>query len=530
MKTNIFKYIFFIVVIILIILSVYYIRKDEKNKNGEQPKEIEQVEKIKLTDLRIGVAQFDTINPILSNNKSVQEISRLIFDSLLILDKEYKLQPGIAKEYSKIDEYNYIIKLNENIKWHNGTELTSRDVKFTIDRIKDSNSIYSYNLEHVIALEIIDNYTIRIKLDQEVPFFEYNLTFPILSNDYYYEQDFITTQKNNNPVGTGLYKISEVNDDVIILKRNQDYWKTNEDFVLDTININIYSSIGELYNAFKIDNIDLISTSILNIEEYIGTIGFNKKEYKGREYDFLAMNCENIALNNLEVRQVISCSIDKANLISRVYNNQYYVANFPLDYESWLNNIEYKVATYDSNKAKEILSKNGWNNSNNVWQKRINNRNVKLEFDLVVLDKEKRVQVADIIKEQLENVGIKINVKKVNQRSYDNYLENKNYDIILAGTYFSFSPDLILYFGEGNLSNFKDEESLGIINDMKNITDDSLVKEKFSRLVEIYNAQIPYVSLTFSKNTVIYSNNLMGDISPNNYNIFYNVQNWYREY
>ncbi len=145
---------------------------------------------------------FDTINPILSNNKNVQDITKLIYDPLVTLTSDYKAEPSLAKEWAKQSDNSYLIKLRENVRWSDGQKFTSEDVKFTIDRLKEISSIYSYNVQYVTEVEIVDDYTVKIKLDREVPFFEYQLTFPILSNDYYSGVDFSNTDKNAAPVGT----------------------------------------------------------------------------------------------------------------------------------------------------------------------------------------------------------------------------------------------------------------------------------------------------------------------------------------
>ena len=121
------------------------------------------------------------MNPILSNNKNVQDISKLIYDPLITLTADYKLEGCLAKEWAKQNDNSYLIKLRENVRWSDGERFTSEDVRFTIDRLKDTTSIYSYNVEHVTQVEIVDDYTLKITLDKEIPFFEYNLTFPILS-------------------------------------------------------------------------------------------------------------------------------------------------------------------------------------------------------------------------------------------------------------------------------------------------------------------------------------------------------------
>ena len=147
------------------------------------------------------------MNPLLSNNRNVQEISRLLYEPLLTLGENYELQPNLAKEWSKTGDTSYILKLRDDVKWQDGSKVTANDVQFTIDRLKDTPSIYSYQVIHVIGVDVIDEYTIRINLDTVVPFFEYNLIFPILSKNNYLNQDFTNAELNKMPWSNSMYKI-----------------------------------------------------------------------------------------------------------------------------------------------------------------------------------------------------------------------------------------------------------------------------------------------------------------------------------
>ena len=211
-------------------------------------------------------------------------------------------------------------------------------------------------------------------------------------------------------------------------------------------------------------------------------------------------------------------------------NGKYYVSNFPLDYGSYVyeeGKIQYN---YNIDKAKSILSENGWEYKYKTWQKVENYRTLKLKFNLVVNSSNaERVLVAENIKKTLETLGIKINIIKANDKTYQNYLENKNYDIILTGKYSSLSPDVSSYFGAGNLANYNNENVNQLLNEIVNINDEKLLKAKYSKLMEIYTEEMPYVYLYSNRNTVIYSSRLMGDIKPNNYNLFYNIKTWYRQ-
>ena len=112
-------------------------------------------------------------------------------------------------------------------------------------------------------------------------------------------------------MGTGEFKITDAQSSYIILEKNSSWWNKEKEVGLEKITVNLFSSIGELYNSFKIGNLDLIGTSNDNLQEYIGTIGYSSKEIKGREHTFLAFNTSNYFLSKQEIRRAIAYSIDK---------------------------------------------------------------------------------------------------------------------------------------------------------------------------------------------------------------------------
>ena len=531
MKNNILKYIFFIFIIVIVIFTIYIINNKQpdiqkqniKNTINQEEAKVEQI-------LNLGIAGFDTMNPILSSNKYVQSISKIIYEPLISINNNYELEGCIASEWAKISQTEYVIKLKENVKWSNGEKCTAEDVLYTIDRLKEKidHNIYIYNVQYIIKAEVVDTYTIKITLSREVPFFEYNLNFPIMSKNYYGQDNFVTSEKTKAPIGTGKYIITEIQDgSKIMLTKNEDYWnKENEDIQLQTIKISLYESVGEIYNDFKLGKLDLINTTNVNIEEYIGTIGYNKVQDIGREYDYLAFNMDNKVLSNIEVRQAINYAIDENAIISSVYNGKYTEADFPLPHTSWLYQGN-KESKNDSEKAKQILQDNGWEFKYNYWQKYVNYYIRKLNFTLVVNSPNSvRVRVAEIIKQQLEAIGIKVTIIKATDNQYNNYKMYKNYDMILGGTSIGTSPDLSRYFADGNLANFNNGEAKTIVNEIKNITNEELLKEKYKRLYQIYTEEIPYISLYHSHDITAYSKSLTGSISANWYNMFYNISNW----
>lgn len=519
MKGNFIKYVFIIFIIIIIIAVIYKQNKNEESQIEEQPA-VSIEERIK--EISLGVASFDTINPILSQNKQVQEISRIIYEPLFELDSEYKLEKCLAKEWAKTDNTTYLIKVKNDIKWSDGTPFSVEDVLFTIDILKKIPSIYGNNVQYIISANKVDEDTIQIAIDHEIDFFEYNLIFPILSKAYFEGQDFSTTDKNNAPIGTGKYKIVQ-NDDKIILNKNENY--TREELTLETISITKYTSLGELYNAFKLGKVDLITTTNTGIENYIGTIGYNKQETVGREFDYLAINTQNAVLSNTEVRKALSHAINRENIVASIYNNKYIVTDYSLDYGSWLKGDK-GDNSYNPDLAKQILEQNGWEYKYNKWQKTENYYTKTLSLKIVVqATNQARTAIAEMIKSDFANIGITATIIKANDSQYQSYMQNKNYDLIITGTTVSANPSIQTYI---DTCNFNNEELNNIIAEIKNISKEDLLKEKYTRIRQIFNEQVPYIGLYSSYYAVTSSLTLRGNITANWYNIFIDINNWYK--
>lgn len=528
MKSNFFKYVFILFAVGIVAYSIYAIYFKDKDYQTERQNEIVEEEVVETKDLRLGISNFDTMNPLLTANKEVLNIDKLIFEPLLTIDEDYKVTLCLAKECSKTSETSYVIKIDNNTKWQDGSPLIAKDIQFTIDRLKEGKSIYSYNVEKVTSVEILDADTVKINLSQEVPFFEYNLTFPILPNNYYINEDFNTSMKI--PIGTGMYSITKIENGTITLAQNTKWWnRKNQTPKIETIHIKLYEQMGELYNSFKLGNIDFFTTANSNLENYIGTIGYAKQEFKGRNFDYLAFNCQNDILKSKEVRKAINYAIDKTNLVSTVYNNTCYVSDFPLDFGSYVYEKTAASASYNPEQAKKVLTDSGWTYKNNSWRKTEQYRTIKLTLTLTVNEtNEKRVAVAENVKAQLAQIGIPVTIRKVSDSKYKTVLQEKNYEMILTGVYNGFSPDVSTFFGANNLQNYSNEELNSLLTEVKNVKEDNLLKEKYKRIIDIYEAEQPFISLYRNKNTAVKSQNLAGEVLTNNYTSYYRFYTWYR--
>ena len=476
-------------IIFLVILAIISVFIYQKFYNQEKifPEIIQTTTNIQMTDtLNLGILKFDTINPIKSQNEQVQQICKLIYEPLFKITKDFRVENCLAKEYSQLNETTYIIKLRENVLFHDSTYFNSNYVENTVMEIKDNkDSIYYNNVQNIKNVKVIDENTIRLELYEKQPFFEYELIFPIVKNE---------------TIGTGKYIW---NNDKII--SNNLYWKDIEPYIT-TINIKQYEDIGKMYADFKNSELDIINTKEYEYTSILGEVGFSKKEYEGREYTYLKLNNIDTA-----VRQAIYYAINKTEIISKIYNGNYYNVDFPLNITNWL----YKntsIQKYDIEKAIKLLEDGEWIYQGNSWIK--NGTELKVNILVESTDKTKN-EVAYILKNQLKKIGIIVNIEKVSKNLYNYYLKNKNYDIIINTIYIGVNP---------NLENFFPSEEL--INVINNTKDEKKLIELYQELDERYIQNLPFISLYCNKQTLIYSEKLHGSIIPNWYNIFYEIESW----
>ncbi len=529
MRNNFFGYIFLVFIIIILGFAIYKVKvqnKSDEENNTSKTSITGEIEK--GTEMTLAISNFDNINPIITSNKKIQDIDRIIYEPLIGITEDYKLDFILAKECAKMSGNTYIIKLRQAVKWSDGTKFTSDDVKFTIDKLKEnSNSVYSKNVSSIQEVDIIDNYTLKIILSAEVKNFEYYLNFPILSNSYYADTDFWNTEKNKAPITTGRFKIGEVTHSTIILEKNENWWNKEATSYIDKITINLYSTVAEMYNAFKMGNISLITTENSNYQNYVGTIGYDLTEIEGREYVFLALNTNSKYLSDVNIRKAIRASIDKQSVIDNSFGNLYSISDFPLNKGNYL--VDEKDNNYYNFEEKwNFLSNAGWNEKNGTWQKYENYRTNRLELNLVVrASNGTRCKAAENIKNQLQEQGIIINIIYADDNSYNSYLNNVNYDMMLCSIEQPIAPDLNTYFGYNNLAKYNNQEVNDIMSYITNNTDENELKNKYQRLYDIYNEDVPYIGIARNKIMTLKNTDLVGEIKANWYSMFYNIGEWY---
>ena len=527
-NNNFVKYIFSAIVLIMAFVIIFFFIKSRGTPVEENLDQTSTTSNIK-PDLRFAISELDQINPLFSHNRNVIEVSKLIYDSLITLDENYKLVYLLAENIEKKEENVYEVKLRENVKWHDGSSLDFDDIKFTIDTIKrdDIDSLYESNVKNIEDLEKIDDRTFIIRTYNNDAFFEYNLTFPILSKKQFDNENMFG--EDVLPKGTGLYAIDSKSENMIKLKYFENYWNSERVPMVKEINVNLYGSIGEAYQAFKSGELDILSAKIKNIEEHIGTLGYNKLEYRSRDYDFVTFNTENGLFADARVRKAISLLIDKNNIVASCLGSGYTSSNFPLDMGNWLYNRDLNIEG-NPDEAIRLLEEAGWQKSTNGWTRKNGYKTERLAFSMIVSNtNETRVRAADNIKTQLANYGIDMRIEYYSPNNFSSAVNGGEYESAILGIKTSFSPSVYTFFGNGNVARYYNDEITQLLDDIDAGLDDKGLQEAYDKIYDIYLEDVPYIGLYRTVDTIIYNQNLVGNVRANAFNIYNNIEVWYRQ-
>lgn len=184
--------------------------------------------------IKVGVRPPNRITPGLLTDSPGQVMAGVYGDFLFRLrGEESKKTPSLVENYDfNEDRTEWTFKLREGVKFHHGTELTSKDLKYTVTRIMDpdfgspAKSLFS-NVEEI---KEVDRYTTKFFLTGRDPdfylnFFDYNT--PIVAHDFDYEK-----YGEKRPSGTGAFMIKEfVPGERMILEKNPDYFLSGVPYV-----------------------------------------------------------------------------------------------------------------------------------------------------------------------------------------------------------------------------------------------------------------------------------------------------------
>jgi len=399
----------------------------------------------------IGKFRETLLDPMTTINARAFILFKNIYDTLLLYDSQKKkIIPSLAIKwnYNKINN-EWIFELRRNVKFSNGEEFNADTVVLNFKRALVKNHRYRYYdlrmfsilkpyLKDVIK---ISKYKVKFVLYKNYSPFLFMLTNPIFSIQS------INSIKNNKvinkvkPIGTGPFYIDKINEFMVVLKRNENYWgKTKRIKRIEIKYIENSVKIIEDIERERVDGIFSYSVSKLPALKKISYLRVVQKPIFS--LNFLILNPRNKLLKNKMFRKALY-HLWNPQIINFVYQGLVIPSNslFPKGIMGYLD----KISKYDFSikKAKKIL------NSIKVKQ---------AELKLIVIkDDELSIDVYKHYSNILKKVNIKLNIKKLNYEEFGKILSNGDYDLVQSGWILDFpDPDNLItaLFEKTYLNNF----------------------------------------------------------------------------
>lgn len=251
---------------------------------------------------------------------SSARIYSLVYDSLTKMDAEFNLQPNLAKKWEvSPDGKTVTFTLEQGVKFHNGREMTSEDVKFSFERIlnPDTGSIAKSYFTSIDKIETPDKYTVVFQLK--------NPDSALLANTSSSFASIVPQEVadlNTEAVGTGPFKLDSMESgQFVLLTKNPNYFKQGIPKV-DSIKFVIMKDEAQRMAAIRAGKVDIASVSADSATLLENTPNVSIKSYQSLEYSYLGINVAKKPFDDPRVRQAISYAVDRNEIIQTVWKGQ----------------------------------------------------------------------------------------------------------------------------------------------------------------------------------------------------------------
>lgn len=416
-----------------------------------------------------------TFNPFNCKDNISALMSGIMYDGLLSSDPMTgQPTPKLAKSFSiSSDGTTYTIKLRHGIKWSDGKPITADDVIFTWNDIifaglGDTSTRDSIVIDNKLpTVRKIDNYTVEFITPKPFAPFVRMLSTPIApkhifmpavkKGNTYFDSFLSTNTKPKDFVVSGAFKLKEyVPAQRVVFERNPNYYEINtKQQKLPYLDKLVYLIVGDLNNEvlkFEAKELDVISLQGSKVARYkslephsdfklynlgpdTGTMYLsmnlnNRKDNKGKYY----VNTDKQTwFQDLNFRTAVDYAIDRKNMVLNIANG----IGAPLFTPESLNSIylNKNLKPYDKNldKSKELLKKSGFylDKKGKLFDK----HGHRVEFDLYTnAGNTEREAIGVMVKQDLEDLGMKVNFKPIEFNSLVNKLVSTyDWDMVIMG-------------------------------------------------------------------------------------------------
>ncbi len=481
------------VIAIMLVLSFCFTLFACDNNTADEP---ETTEKYVLptpvisSDISLPYTSAADFNPYSTTASLNRDLIPVIFEPLFYATSDGKGEPAIALS-SKIDGKTVTVKIKENLKFSDGTELIASHIKKSFENAKVS-SFYSSQLSDIYDFVIIDNFTIRLSLYSEDLLINNALNFPIAK------------EKNGEYTGSGKYYI-EYFDEKPYLEINKYYRAYSENLNQQIALYDMAGITGPVYpfkaNEISVYKNDLSSGEYINLSSYTVSVETDSLVYIGVNSQW-AGSVTSIAA----VRQAVNMGIDRSVICASSYLGQGTPTSTPFKKDFYaLKDVNKTGLKGDIEKAIKLLEDNGFNkvNSDGIRGNGGINLNVNI---LVCTENPYKVTVAESFKSALEKLGFSVTInKKDTQEAFLLSLSEGHYSFYVGEVMLTPNCDLEFFFAENG------KFSYGISSEMNSVYSAYKNGEiEIGEFIESFESNAPFIPLFYRKDVVSVNPNISG--------------------
>jgi peptide/nickel transport system substrate-binding protein len=391
--------------------------------------------------LRAGM-QTDPVglDPHLTNATATRNMMENIFDTLVILDSEGKIAPGLAESWTA-SALTWTFRLRRNVKFHNGRGMTADDVVYSINRIRDpaTKSPRAGDFAEVQSITTSGPYTVVIRLKRPFSPLLAKLAF---STNVIVPKEVVQADGdlNKNPIGTGPFRfVSYAPQQRLILVRSADYW--GKDAAGRQLPYLVRIEFVFLPDA--VARATALRTGAVEWIEYVPSSEVqslrndaNIEVVGGLSANFRALyiNNEVAPFNNVKVRQAIAWTINRKEIIDTALFGVGGIESVgstipPKNYYTVSKNLYDKV---DLTRARQLLAEAGHPNG--------------FEAELYVTSTYDFLRTpAELIQAQLGRIGIRLRIVAADWSVYLPTALASKFTLTILGTSGQSDPDDFLY-------------------------------------------------------------------------------------
>lgn len=449
-------------------------------------------------------AEPDSIDWMYTGATATRDVGWHIFETLFALDREYQVQPMIAEDYEISDDQKvYTIHIRENVTFHNGAEVTTKDVVASIERWKEVSGVGKNAGNYIEEVSIIDETTIELTLNQVYNSLLSDLAAPkqalaIIPAD-------IAKEAGENPltpeqlIGTGPYKFEKWDrGKEITLTKYDDYAARSEDTgglagektaYIDEIKFIFVKDPQVMVNGLKTGIYDYIQAISPDLYEVVEAEPHIEPITYINGYTTLTPNKVNEPLSDLKVREAVNLALDNEVIAKSVYGNEDFYALdgalFDPDQQSlYVEKGTENFNVYDPEEAEKIIADSNYDG-----------KPLKIMY---ANNFERYEKSAEVIKQQLEEVGFMIELVSYEWATYlEKWEDPDNWDFVVVGWSTRFSPNELgmLSLGAASSGFYESERWEDLLNQWSNYETEEEKSEILADMNQTVWDELPFIKI-----------------------------------